>query len=490
MAYILPKSALRQAYDSKGGRHLQQNKMALATPRGLTMSDSNQATEAPYPETNTPPGAGSKPLGRVRWGMATLLGFGILINYIDRLSVSLVATPLTHEFGLTATDFGIIGSAFVWTYAIMQIPSGVLLDRLGSKWIWRIGMLIWACASFLTAVASGFWVIIVARLLLGVAEAPAFPGAMKATGTWFPLNERSLATAIFDTGTRLANVIGLPLIAFVVTYWGWREAFVAQGILSIIYLAVFWVKYREPDEKYQEGNLTEAEYRHIVDGGGTVAKNKSFNRDDFVYLLRQRKVWGLSLGLAGVGYVLWMLFTWLPGYLQMGYDQTVLESGMYTAIPGIVMFLIEITIGGILVDRLITKGYDANKVRKTVLICGFLMAFLTVGAAFSHSATEAIIWIALGSGGIALVYVVCNSIPAMIAPEGDTGSVAAIMNCVNLLAGIVAPVVTGLIVDATGHFAYAFIVGGVAMVFGLLCLLLMMGKIEAIPGRKEVTTNR
>ncbi|TAM89056.1 MAG: MFS transporter, partial [Candidimonas sp.] len=148
-------------------------------------------------------------IGKVRWSIAVLLGVGILINYIDRLSLALVATPMTHEFGLTATDFGIIGSAFVWSYALMQIPSGILLDRIGSKWIWRIGMATWAIASFLTAVASGYWVIILARLLLGLAEAPAFPGAMKATGTWFPLTERSLATAVFDAGTRLANVIGL-----------------------------------------------------------------------------------------------------------------------------------------------------------------------------------------------------------------------------------------------------------------------------------------
>lgn len=424
-------------------------------------------------------------VGKVRWRIAVLLGVGILINYMDRLSLALVATPMAHDFGLTATDFGIIGSAFVWSYALMQIPSGILLDRMGAKWIWRFGMAIWAIASFLTAVASGYWVVIAARLLLGLAEAPAFPGAMKATGTWFPLTERSLATAVFDAGTRLANVIGLPIIALVISVWGWREAFWAQGILSIIYLAVFWRMYREPKEKYDEGRMSEGEYRYIVDGGGAASKNKNFNLGDFTYLLKQRKVWGLSLGLAGVGYVLWMLFTWLPGFLQMGFDQSVLKSGLFTAIPGIAMFLGEVTIGGVYVDHLIRKGHDASLVRKSILVVGIIVAFLTVGAGTATNPVSAITWIALGSVGIALVYVVSNSIPALIAPEGDTGSVAAIMNFVNLLAGMISPIVTGEIVDATGSFKYAFLVGGIALLGGLLSFVFLMGPIEPIPSRRE-----
>lgn len=436
-----------------------------------------------FTKIGAPMDAVARMQGKVRWGMAVLLGLGVLINYVDRLSISVVATPLSQEFGLTAAQFGIVGSAFLWSYALMQVPSGMVLDRLGVKWTWRIAMMIWAVASFLTALASGFWMIIVARILLGLAEAPAMPGAMKATGTWFPRNERGLATAIFDSGTRLANVIGLPLVAFAVAVWGWREAFWLQGGLSVIYLAIFWAKYRAPKEKRQEGKLADEEYRYIVDGGGAAEESKNFSVADFTYLLQQRKVWGLSLGLAGVGYVLWMLFTWLPGYLQMSYNQSVLDSGLYTAIPALAMFIGEVTIGGILVDRLITRGYSSDKVRKTVLIVGMLVAFLTVGAATSTSAASAITWIALGSTGIALVYVVSNTLPALIAPEGETGSVAAIMNCVNLLAGIVAPIVTGEIVDITGSFQYAFIVGGVALVGGLLSYLFLMGKIEPIPPR-------
>lgn len=427
-------------------------------------------------------------IGGMRWSMSVILGIGILINYIDRLSISVVMSPMSQAFGLTATEFGIISSAFLWSYAIMQVPGGMILDRIGVKWVWRIGMAVWACASFLTAVATGIWVVVAARILLGAAEAPAFPGAMKATGSWFPRNERGFATAIFDGGTRLANVIGLPLIAFVVAAWGWREAFVAQGVLSVIYLIVFWIHYRSPGEKCNEGKLSNREYEHIADGGGTMEESKAINLEDLGYLLRQRKVWGLSLGLAGVGYMLWMLLTWLPGYLQMAYDQSVLDSALYTAIPAVVMFISELTIGGLLIDRLIKKGYSEDKVRKGVLIFGVIVSFITVGAALSHSANAAIAWIAAGSAGIALVYVVSNSIPAIIAPQGDTGAVGAIMNCVNLLAGVAAPIVTGVIVEVTGDFRMAFVTAGIILVGGLLSYLLLMGKIEPVPDRKRASS--
>ncbi|AMM34094.1 MFS transporter [Sinomonas atrocyanea] len=423
-----------------------------------------------------------RPRGKARWSIALLMGFGILINYVDRLSISVTQGPLTKEFGLTAIEFGVLSSAFLWSYAIMQIPSGMLLDRFGVKKVWGASAVLWTVASVLTAIASGAWVIVLARVFLGVAEAPAFPGAMKATGLWFPRHERGLCTAIFDSGTRLANVLGLPLIAFTVATWGWREAFWLQAVLSLVFLGAFLWRYTGPKHKLSKGSLSAEEYRYIIDGGATSEDVRpASDWSTIAYLLRQRKVWGLSLGLAGAGYVLWMLLTWLPGYMQTSMNQSVLQSGIYAAVPALAMFVSELTIGGWWVDRVIGRGANADKVRKGVLVAGMIVALFTVGAAFSNSPIVAITWIAIGSAGIALVYVTSNSLPALIAPEGSAGSLAAIVNCVNLLAGVAAPIVTGFIVDATGHFVYAFIIGGVALVGGLASYLLLMGRIEPIP---------
>ncbi|BCT77651.1 putative transporter YybO [Sinomonas cyclohexanicum] len=426
----------------------------------------------------------ARPRGKTRWSIALLMGFGILINYVDRLSISVTQKPLTDEFGLTATEFGVLSSAFLWSYAIMQIPSGMLLDRFGVKKVWGASAVLWTVASVLTAIASGAWVIILARVFLGVAEAPAFPGAMKATGLWFPRHERGLCTAIFDSGTRLANVLGLPLIAFTVATWGWREAFWLQAVLSLVFLGAFLWRYRGPKHHLAKGKLSAEEYDYIIKGGATSEDVRPASDWKTIgYLLRQRKVWGLSLGLAGAGYVLWMLLTWLPGYMQTSMNQSILQSGIYAAVPALAMFVSELTIGGWWVDRVIGRGANPDRVRKGVLVAGMIVALFTVGAAFSNNPVSAIIWIAIGSAGIALVYVTSNSLPALIAPEGSAGSLAAIVNCVNLLAGVAAPIVTGFIVDATGHFLYAFIIGGIALIGGLASYLLLMGRIEPIPAQ-------
>ncbi|WP_324116713.1 MFS transporter [Microbacterium sp.] len=439
-------------------------------------------SEAAIPSTVAVPQILAKPRGKKRWGIAILMGVGILINYMDRLSISVVQTPLSHEFHMTATDFGIISSAFLWSYAIMQIPSGALLDRFGVKKIWAAGAILWTVASVLTAIATGAWMIILARIFLGVAEAPAFPGAMKATGIWFPRHERGLCTAIFDSGTRLANVIGLPIVAFVVQAWGWREAFWVQAVLSVLFLLAFLVWYHGPREKFARKRLSEGELDYIIAGGASVEQPHDDQPVRMLgYLLKQRKLWGLSLGLAGAGYVLWMLLTWLPGYLQTSQHQSVLGSGLYAAIPALAMFLSELFIGGFWVDRVIGRGANGDKVRKTVIVVGMLVALLTAGAALTSNTVIAITFIAVGSAGIALVYVTSNSLPALIAPSGAAGSVAAIMNCVNLLAGVVAPILTGFIVDVTGSFQWAFIIGAIALVGGLASYLLLMGKIEPIP---------
>lgn len=137
-------------------------------------------------------------VGRRRWAIGALLGVGILINYFDRVNVSVAAPQLQQEFGLTPGEIGLLFSAFFWSYAILQIPVGIVLDRFGVMRVSRLGAFLWGVASGIVAFASGFGQILGARVLLGIAEAPAFPANSKATGYWFPRGERATATAIFD----------------------------------------------------------------------------------------------------------------------------------------------------------------------------------------------------------------------------------------------------------------------------------------------------
>ncbi|MGZ3713787.1 MAG: MFS transporter [Ktedonobacterales bacterium] len=433
-------------------------------------------------------GTSRRRIGGVRWSIAVLLGAGIVINYFDRINLSIATKPLMAQFHLTPAEMGVVLSSFLWSYALLQIPIGTLLDRFGVTWLMRISTILWTIATFLTAIASGLGFLLFARVILGIAEAPAFPAASKATGYWFPLSERGRATSAFDAAAKFSNVIGLPLVAFAVTQWGWRGGFVFTGILSAFYALAFWIWYRDPNH---HPKVSKEEYNYVRAGGAQdenvipVQSGKALS-----FLLRQRKVWGLTLGFAAYGYSFYLLLTWLPGYLQTQMHLSVLSSGWYTAIPWAVATATDLIIGGWLVDKLIAQGHEPTRVRKTILVIGMVLGLAVIGAAFTNSVVVATFWISIALGGLAFAAPVGWSIPAIIAPDGTTGMVGSVMNFFNNLAGIAAPIVTGIIVGRTGSFALGFIIAGIVLALGILSYVFLLGDITQIarrvPGEAEI----
>ena len=417
-------------------------------------------------------------IGNVRWGIAGLLGTGIVINYLDRVNLSVATQPLEHEFHLSQTEMGIILSAYLWSYVLLQIPVGAMLDRFGVTWLVRIGTFVWALATYMTAIVSGLGLVILSRILLGAAEAPIFPGAAKATGYWFPVKERGLATSAFDAAAKFSNVIGIPLVATAVALYGWRAGFYLTGTLSLLYCALFWIGYRDPS---QARRLAPEERTHIVEGGAQQEGQTSGNPlANLGFLLRQPKVWGLTLGFTAYGYSFYLFLSWIPGYLQTALHMTVLKSAFYTIMPWVVATITDIVIGGWLVDALIRRGYDATRVRKTLFTVGLILGIAVIGAAFTTNPNIAILWISIALGGLAFAAPIGWSIPGLIAPKGTVGAVGSIMNFFNNLAGIIAPIAAGFIFDSTGSFAANFLVAGAVLVLGIICFLLLLGRIEQI----------
>lgn len=429
-----------------------------------------------------------RPKGNVRWRIAGILGIGIVINYLDRVNISVATQPLEHQFHLSSGEMGIILSAYLWSYVVLQVPVGTLLDRFGVTWLVRIGTFIWALATYMTAIVSGLGLVILSRILLGAAEAPIFPGAAKATGYWFPVKERGLATSAFDAAAKFSNVIGVPLVAAVISIWGWQAGFYVTGTLSLLYCALYWIGYRDPA---QSKSLTPQEHTYIVEGGSQQESKSSENLlANLGFLLRQPKVWGLTLGFTAYGYSFYLFLSWIPGYLQTALHMTVLKSGFYTIIPWIVATITDIVIGGWLVDTLIKRGYDATRVRKMLFTVGLILGIAVIGAAFTTNPNVAIIWISLALGGLAFAAPIGWSIPGLIAPEGTVGTVGSIMNFFNNLAGIIAPIAAGFIFDRTGSFALNFLVAGAILVLGIFCFLLLLGRIEQLHRPEEVAPGR
>lgn len=408
-----------------------------------------------------------------------LLGIGVIINFFDRVNLSVAITPLRSEFGLSTIAVGYLLSAYSWTYILLQLPSGPVLDRYGVKPVMRLSAFLWSVASFATGLARGFMAMVSARLLLGVAEAPTFPGNAKAIGVWFPRSERGLATAIFDASAKFASAIGVPLVAVVVHYWGWRASFVFTGLLSLGYFVLFRHVYREPAE---DALLSAAEREHIQAGGHEAASAEPGQAASLWFLLRRKKVWGLALGMAAYNYNFYLFLTWLPGYLSTSLHLDVLRSGLFTAIPWLAATVSDLIVGGWLVDYLIRTGRDSTRVRQTILVAGLVLGLAVAGATRTSDPRVAIVWISIALCGLAASAPVGWSIPGLIAPPGSTGRVAGIMNFVANLPGVLAPVITGYLVGNSQSFRRPFLVAAAVLLAGIASYIFLLGRIEPIPG--------
>lgn len=416
---------------------------------------------------------------RFRWRIGGLLGAGVLVNYFDRISVSAAAPQLEHTFSLTPVQTGVLFSAFFWSYALLQIPSGLVLDRLGVTRVGRWSALLWSAASAITACASGFAGILLARVLLGIAEAPSFPASSKATGYWFPRDERALSTSLYDVGAKFSNVIGVPLVALAVVRLGWRWGFGVVAALSFAYFVVFYWMYRDPS---QHPRLTRAEREYLATHGAAAEGLPTGTTAGMLgYLLGRRKVWGLSIGFAAYGYCFYLFLTWLPDYLVRTLHRSILSSSGFAAIPWACASLSDVLVGGWLIDFLIRRGHDETRVRKSVLVTCMCVGLAVLGAATTGDPLVALVWISIGLTGLSAAAPIAWSLPSLIAPKAGVGAVGGIMNFANNMMGVVAPIVTGYVLAATRSFTAAFLVAGLVLLAGVFSFVFLLGRIEPLP---------
>jgi len=421
-------------------------------------------------------------LKRQRWKIAFLLGLGVLVNYFDRVNLSVSHDALTTEFGISDVTFGFLLGAYNWTYAMLQLPSGVLLDRFGVRRVGCVSIFLWSIASFAAALTRGIGGFFAARFLLGVGEAPTFPANAKAIGYWFPPEERSSATSMFDSAAKLASGVGVPLIGLLLLRIGWRLSFAATGLISLLYFFLFLGVYHDPPDESLKSALGRDANRLQAQG----ATDLDENRVTLGYLLRRKKVLGLALGFGSYNYVFYLLLTWLPVYLSRSLHIDLAHSFVYTGVPWLFATATEILVGGLLVDALIRRGWNADRVRRVVLIGGTAMGLGILGAAGAHSAGQALFWVSLSISGLSAASPVGWSIPSLIAPGDSVGKVGGIMNLSNQISGIGAPIITGFLVTGNRSFAMALLVAAAYLVVGIAGYIFLLGEIRpiAVPGHR------
>jgi ACS family D-galactonate transporter-like MFS transporter len=416
---------------------------------------------------------------RRRWRIAFLLAFGVLVNFFDRINLSVSRDALHDSFGLSLVAFGYLSSAFSWTYALMQMPAGVWLDHWGVRRVGRVSALLWSVSSFAAAVAPGLSWFFGARFLLGVSESPTFPANAKALGYWFTREERGMATAITDAAAKFSTAIGVPFIGLLLLYFGWRWSFAATGFISLLYFVLFYLVYRNPSE---DEKLSEQELQFLLRGGTQPEDQvRARSGSSLGYLLTQRKVYGLALGWGAYNYTFFLLLTWLPSYLSVSLHVDLFHSIFYTSVPWLFATATDLLVGGWLVDALIQRGYDAHRVRQSVLVTGMSFGLAIFGAARAHGPAAALVWISLALGGLAAAAPVAWTIPSLIAPRESVGTLAGMVNLCGQIAAICAPIVTGYIVSTAHSFAAAFVTATLILLMGIAGYIFLLGRIEAIP---------
>jgi MFS family permease len=440
---------------------------------------STERTRLDGPETSRLRSTRQSRLPHRRWRIAFLLGLGVLINYFDRVNLSVSHASLFAAFGISDIAFGYLSGAYNWTYMLCQLPIGVLLDKFGVRRVGRISTFLWSIASFGAAISPGLGGLFASRFLLGVGEAPTFPANAKAIGYWFPSRERSFATSIFDGAAKFASAIGVPIIGVILIKLGWRWSFAATGIISLLYFALFYKGYRDPND---DPDLTDIERDYIREEvAGIDAQHRMPPEPSSLgFLLQQRKVIGMAIGFGSYNYVFYLLLTWLPSYLSFALHIDLLHSFLYTSVPWLFATFTDLAIGGFLVDFLVQRGANSSLVRRIVLITGTTCGLGILGAAHAHTATQALFWISISIGGLSAASPVGWSIPSLIATGNNVGKVGGIMNFSAQISGIGAPIITGYLVSALHSYAWAFGVAAIYLVLGVSAYIFLVGRIEPL----------
>src|SRR6201996_5810738 len=407
-----------------------------------------------------------KSIQRIALAMLVVAG---VVNYIDRATLAVANPLIREELGLSIADMGYLLSAFLWAYAFAHLPTGAMVDRRGPRILLTAGPRLWSFAQLLGGLVQNFGQFFSARVLLGIGEAPQFPTGARVARDWFNQRHRGLATGVFNCASSLGTAIAVPLLTLLMLSFGWRAMFVIMGVAGLIVAACWYLIYRNP----REVSLTAEENAYRTQGDPPGQRTQVTFRE-WKLLFRFRTTWGMILGYFGCIYLTWIYTAWLPGYLEIERHMSVKFTGFAAAIP-FVFGVVGGVSGGYLADSLVRRGVSPVRSRRypaTVALCG--TAACTLAAAFVTSNALAIAFI---SASLFLLYVTSTcawALSSVAAPTNCTASIGSMQNFGGYLGGALAPTVTGLIVQHTGSFAPALVVGGLVGLGSAACYLFIV----------------
>jgi ACS family D-galactonate transporter-like MFS transporter len=420
-----------------------------------------------------------------RWVVIGMCSLSFFINYLDRTILGVALPFIREDLHIPDSLSGLLLGVFFVGYALTQMPVGRLFDRWAVRPLFVGGAVLWGTVTMLISLATNSGHLLITRFLLGLGESVNYPGAVKVTSKWFPVNERVFATSIWDNGSRVGSALSLPIVTGLIALFGWRWTFVVAGALAILWAVGFWLLYRDPGK----GRGSAEELAYIRAGGAHIDKSDSKPSIPWRQLFRYRTVWAMILGFFCLNYVIYFFITWFPSYLVDARGFDILQLGLFGMIPGLTAVLGSFA-GGWTSDYLLRKGWSVGRARKVCLVGGMLVSSVIMGAVFVESAAAALALLSISYGAVAFAGCNVASLPADVAPDSSqVSSLAGIQNAFANVAGFIGPVLTGILLAVSGgSYVVPLVIAGFVAIAGALIYAFMIGKIEPLtarPGKNE-----
>ncbi|MEJ8855608.1 MFS transporter [Variovorax robiniae] len=389
------------------------------------------------------------------WSIAAMLTVFILVNFADKIVLGLVAVPMMEDLKLSPSEFGLIGSSFFWLFAVSGIVGGFLADRLSTKWMLFVMALSWSLFQLPIALSSSLAVIIGARVMLGAGEGPAWPVAIHSAYKWFPDNKRNLPVAFFSQGGAVGLLLAGMTVPLITAHYGWRMSFYVLAAVGVVW-ALVWMVVGAEGKLDVKDSAAEARAKATEVPLGRVLKDRTVYGN---FLLHFVGYWGLSASL-----------TWLPAYFQkgLGYDN-VAAGRLYGIVVAVsIPLVIAISMWS---QKMLDKGWSSRDARGrfasiTLIVAGILMAMMMLDA---PSSAMRIGLFAVAFGLTTAIYSLGPAMLAQVTPTSRRGAVLAIDNSIASLAGVMAPAVSGALIQAAPGaigFEHGFALTGALMIVG------------------------
>ena len=397
----------------------------------------------------------------------------VAINYIDRAALAVAAKSIEVEFKLSPVQMGYLFSSFLWTYVLCLLPVGILIDRYGAKTVNSFGIALWSLAVAFTAGAWSFTSLLGTRLAMGVGESTSIPCCGRITREWMPASERGLTSTIYSAGSFAGPAIGAVLVGSLTAVWGWRVAFIALGVLGLLWLIVNLIWFDAPERVSWLGEEERAKI--IRERGAAVSEriDEPGKAAVVLQLLKSPSLWGVTVSQACAIYSLYLLLFWLPSYLQSAKHLNIMDTGLFTAIPWICAAPLSIAMGA-LSDRLLNREQLLAGGRRIMVTIALLCASVLLLVPFVDNIWVILVIIAFSLSGTATTLGLNVALVTdLVHSPRDVGKAISMLVLGGNTFGIIAPIITGYVIQAFGGYNWAFVIAGVLLLIGALSALTM-----------------